>query len=88
MIARVGYFDGFDLRTRDWVLVALNGAEGFRGGYHLVDEATGDGMSISFWDDETSAAAGEQLVAAASPPGGDGGPGPSRVQLLQVVRAT
>jgi hypothetical protein len=69
------------------VLEALEGAEGFRGGYHLVDDASGDGMSISFWDDEACAAAGEQLVAAARPPGGDGGPGPSRVQLLKVLRS-
>jgi hypothetical protein len=32
MIARVGYFNGFDLTGRGWVLEALEGAQGFHGG--------------------------------------------------------
>lgn len=88
MIARIGYFEGFDLTTRDWVLAALRGAAGLRAGYHLVDDATGDGMSITIWDDEESARAGHELVGAARPATGDGGPPPSRVQMLRIVRST
>ena len=88
MIARVGYFDGFDLTGRDWVLDALQGSAGFHGGCHLLDEVTGNSMSISFWDDEACALAGQIIVAAASKSGDHTGPGPSRVQMLKVVRRT
>jgi hypothetical protein len=88
MIARVGYFNGFDLTGRDWVLEALEGAQGFHGGYHVLDEARSDSISISFWDDEASALAGQQIVGAASKAGGHTGPGPDRVQMLRVLRST
>jgi heme-degrading monooxygenase HmoA len=86
VIARIAYFDDFDLTGRDWVLDALADAEGFHGAYHLYDETTGGSISISFWDDVASQAAGQQRVAAASRAGGHAGPGPSRVTLLRVLR--
>jgi heme-degrading monooxygenase HmoA len=86
MIARIAYFDAFDLAGRDWVLDALEGADGFHGAYHLRDEATGGSISISFWNDEASAASGNGRVAAASQAGGHTGPGPDRVAFLQVLR--
>jgi hypothetical protein len=39
VIARIAYFDDFDLTGRDWVLEAIADAEGFHGAYHLYDEA-------------------------------------------------
>ena len=47
MIARIEYFDDFDLTGRDWVLDALADAEGLHGAYHLYDETAGGSISIS-----------------------------------------
>ena len=47
---------------RDWVLDAAASVPGVRGGYHLVDPETGNGLSVSFFDDEQAMAAAYQEV--------------------------
>ena len=58
MIARVGYFEDFDLSDRDYVLDALGGVQGYRQGFHLYDQDSGQSLSITLWDDEASMVAG------------------------------
>jgi heme-degrading monooxygenase HmoA len=87
VIARLGYFDDFDMDDREYVIEAIKNLPGFRGCYHLADIESGRALSVSFWDDEQSAAAGQQAVGEAKRAGGHGGPGPDRVETLTVVRS-
>ncbi len=87
MIARVGYFAGFDLTDREYVLEAIRLVPGFRGVYHLADDTTGDALSVSLWESEESARAGEQAVGGPRRAGRHGGPGPVRTQMFRVVRS-
>ncbi|MEV7076171.1 hypothetical protein [Streptomyces sp. NPDC093990] len=47
---------------RDWVLDAAAGVPGVKGGYHLVDPATGNGLSIAFFEDEAAAQAARKAI--------------------------
>jgi heme-degrading monooxygenase HmoA len=85
MIIRLGHFGPVDLSDRTWVPDALTDCPGFRGWYHVVDDATGDELSLTMWDDEAAAAAGEAAVAAAGRAVEFSGPGPVRVQRLRVA---
>ena len=87
MIARLGYFEDFDMEDRQYVIDAIKDLPGFGGCYHLVDPQSGRALSVSFWDDEQSAAAGQQAVREAKGAGGHGGPSPDRVETMTVVRS-
>ena len=41
---------------RQWVIDAAKSVAGVRDAYHLVDPATGNGLSIAFFDDEVDVA--------------------------------
>ncbi|MFJ3205726.1 hypothetical protein [Streptomyces sp. NPDC086989] len=47
---------------RDWVLDAAASVPGVHGAHHLVDPATGNGLSISFFEDEAAAHAAREAV--------------------------
>ena len=86
MIARIGYFDSTDLTDRTWVPDALNGQPGLRSWFHLVDDESGQHISLTIWDDLDAATTGEAAVAAAARNVNFTGPGPDRVQRLRIVR--
>lgn len=86
MIARIGYFENFDMTDREYVLEAIKDRPGFQGAYHLHDPGTGRSLSISFFDSDDDARAAQQAVGAAREAGGHGGPSPDRVEKWEVVR--
>lgn len=88
MIARVGYFEDFDLSDRDYVLDTLGGVQGYRQGFHLHDQDSGQSLSITLWDDEASVVAGGEAIAEATRSGNHAGPGPTKVQTFAVIRQT
>ena len=51
MIARVAVWEPMPEDDRQWVIDAAKGVPGVLDAYHLVDPATGDGLSIAFFDD-------------------------------------
>jgi heme-degrading monooxygenase HmoA len=86
LIARLGYFESFDMTDREYVLEAIKDLPGFRGVYHLVEPGTGRALSISFFDSEDDANAAQQAVGAAREAGSHGGPSPDRVERWEVLR--
>ena len=86
MIARIGYFEDFDMTDREYVLEAIKDKPGFQGVYHLMHPESGRALSISFFDTDEDAQAAQQAVGAAREAGGHGGPSPDRVEKWDVVR--
>ena len=52
MIARVAVWEPMPVDDRQWVLDAAKTVPGVLDGYHLMDPATGNGLSIAFFDDD------------------------------------
>ena len=75
MIARVGYFEDFDFSDRDYVLDTLGRVQGYRQGFHLHDQDSGQSLSLTLWDDEASMVAGSEAIAEATRSGNHSGPG-------------
>ena len=48
---------------RQWVIDAAKTVPGVLNGYHLVDEATGNGLSISFFRDDVNVADVKAAIA-------------------------
>ena len=86
MIARVGYFDDFDMAGREYVVDTVKAQPGFQGVYHLLDRSSNRALSVSFWDDEEAARSAQNAVGEARRAGGHGGPGPDRTETYEVVR--
>ena len=86
MIARIGYFEDFDMTDREYVLEAIKDKPGFQGVYHLMHPESGRALSISFFDTDEDAQAAQQAVGAAREAGGHGGPSRDRVEKWDVVR--
>jgi hypothetical protein len=62
---------------RDWVIEAAATVPGVRATYHLLDPATGNGLSIAvFDDDEAAAAAGDAIQRRAADIGWNNQPHP------------
>jgi hypothetical protein len=57
MIARVAVWEPMPDDDRQWVIDAANTVPGVLGSYHLVDPATGNGLSIAFFEDTVDVAA-------------------------------
>ena len=51
MIARVAVWEPMPDDDRQWVIDAAKNVAGVLGAYHLLDPATGNGLSIAFFDD-------------------------------------
>lgn len=47
---------------RDWVLEVAATVPGVHGAYHLIDPATGNGLSIAFFEDEAAAQAAREAI--------------------------
>jgi hypothetical protein len=52
MIARVAVWEPLPDDDRQWVLDAAKTVPGVLDAYHLVDPATGGGLSIAFFEDD------------------------------------
>ncbi|WP_326722097.1 hypothetical protein OHT59_24430 [Streptomyces sp. NBC_00243] len=62
MIARVAVWEPMPTDDRDWVLEAAATVPGVHGAYHLIDPATGNGLSIAFFEDEAAAQAAREAI--------------------------
>nr|WP_107908960.1 hypothetical protein [Streptomyces chartreusis] len=62
MIAQVAVWEPMPTDDRDWALDATASVAGAQGGYHLVDPATGNGLSIAFFEDEAAAQAARMAI--------------------------
>lgn len=56
MIARVAVWEPMPDDDRQWVLDAAKTVSGVLDAYHLVDPATGNGLSVAFFDDDVDIA--------------------------------
>lgn len=63
-MARVAVWEPMPEDDRQWVIDATKSVPGVLGSYHLVDPATGNGLSVAFFDDGTDAAAVRAAIAA------------------------
>lgn len=52
MIARVAVWEPMPDDERQWVIDAAKTVPGVLKAYHLLDPATGNGLSIAFFDDD------------------------------------
>ncbi len=57
MIARVAVWEPMPDDDRQWVIDASKAVPGVLDAYHLVDPATGNGLSVAFFEDTVDAAA-------------------------------
>ncbi|GHE76555.1 hypothetical protein GCM10017786_02020 [Amycolatopsis deserti] len=56
MIARVAVWEPMPDDDRQWVIDAAKSVPGVLNAYHLIDPATGNGLSIAFFEDDTDPA--------------------------------
>jgi hypothetical protein len=56
VIARVAVWEPMPDDDRQWVIDAAKSVPGVLNTYHLVDQATGNGLSIAFFEDDTDLA--------------------------------
>ncbi|MEC3914438.1 hypothetical protein [Nocardia sp. CDC160] len=63
MIARIAVWEPMPDDDRSWVMQTVSAVDGFVAAYHLRDPATGNGLSISLFDDDTAAEAAGVAVA-------------------------
>lgn len=64
MFARVAVWEPMPDDDRQWVIDAAKSVAGVRDAYHLVDPATGNGLSIAFFDDEVDVAEVKKAIAS------------------------
>ncbi len=64
MIARVAVWEPMPDDDRQWVIDAAKTVPGVLEAYHLVDPATGNGLSIAFFDDEVDVAEVKRAISA------------------------
>jgi hypothetical protein len=56
MIARVAVWEPMPDDQRQWVIDAAKAVPGVLDAYHLLDPATGNGLSIAFFEDDVDVA--------------------------------
>jgi hypothetical protein len=89
MLARVAVWEPMPTDDRDWVLDAVATVPEVRAGYHLRDPETGNGLSISVFDDEAAAAAARKAIEARAEEIGWNDrphPAPASERFYEVVR--
>jgi hypothetical protein len=64
VFARVAVWSPMPLDDRQWVIDAANSVPGVLDAYHLVDPATGSGLSIAFFDDDVDVSAVKAAIGA------------------------
>ena len=63
MIARVAVWEPMPTDDRQWVMDAAKAIPGVLNAYHLVDPKTGNGLSVSFYDDDVDVAAVRDAIS-------------------------
>jgi hypothetical protein len=63
MIARIAVWEPMPDDDRQWVIDAAKTVPGVLDAYHLIDPATGNGLSIAFFEDGTDPAAVKAAIA-------------------------
>lgn len=63
MFARVAVWEPMPDDDRQWVIDAAKTVPGVLEAYHLVDPATGNGLSIAFFDDEVDVAEVKRAIS-------------------------
>ncbi len=63
MIARIAVWEPMPDDDRQWVIDAAKAVPGVRDAYHLVDPATGNGLSIAFFEDGVDVAEVKRAIA-------------------------
>jgi hypothetical protein len=89
MIARVAMREPMPTDDRDWVLDAAATVSGVHGAYHLIDPATGNGLSVAFFKRRSrSSRRTKAIEKRAEEIGWNNAPHPSPVSetIYQVVR--
>ena len=64
MIARVAVWNPMPVDDRQWVIDAAKVVPGVHDAYHLVDPATGNGLSIAFFEDDVDISAVKAAISA------------------------
>lgn len=88
MIARVATFDEFPADDRTWVAESAESIPGVHGVFHLTDPATGQSLSISFYESEDAVALAANAIEAQRLQLGLASRGWDSVQLFEVVHAS
>jgi hypothetical protein len=89
MFARVAVWSPMPQDDRQWVLEAAKSVPGVLDAYHLVDESTGDGLSIAIFEDGVDVAAVKAVIAAKAEEIGwndEPRPAPQSETIYRVVR--
>jgi hypothetical protein len=63
MFARVAVWEPMPDDDRQWVIDAVKTVPGVLNGYHLLDPATGNGLSIAFFEDDSDPAEVKAAIA-------------------------
>ena len=63
MFARIAVWEPMPEDDRQWVIDAAKSVAGVRDAYHLMDPATGNGLSIAFFDDEVDVSEVKAAIA-------------------------
>ncbi len=64
MFARIAVWEPMPDDDRQWVIDAMKAVPGVLGAYHLVDPATGNGLSVGFFEDDADGAEVKAAIAA------------------------
>ncbi len=89
MFARVAVWEPMPDDDRQWVIDAAKTIPGVLDAYHLVDPATGNGLSIAFFADDVDVAEVRQAIADKAEEIGwheSARPSPDSETIYQVLR--
>ncbi len=89
MIARVAVWEPMPDDDRQWVIDAAKSVPGVLDTYHLVDPATGNGLSIAFFEDTVDVSAVKAAIGKKATEIGWNDvprPAPSSETIYQVLR--
>jgi hypothetical protein len=89
MFARVALWRPMPDDDRQWVIDAAKSVPGVRDAYHLVDPATGNGLSIAFFEDDVDVSSVKGAIAARAEEIGwydEPRPAPESETIYRVIR--
>jgi len=90
VFARIAVWEPMPDDDRQWVIDAAKLVAGVRDAYHLVDPATGNGLSIAFFDDDVDIAEVKEVIASKAEEIGWHGaprPAPRSETIYRVIRS-
>ncbi len=90
MFARIAVWEPMPDDDRQWVIDAAKTVPGVLNAYHVVDEATGNGMSIAFFEDDVDVAEVKAAIGREATATGWNDvprPAPSSETIYRVIRS-